>query len=189
MWVPDNWQINWTQHHVVPQNQSVELHLAVTYPDRTCPTINIHNSYIAAANGTCSGVWYVYNSAEYILVNNLMSLSAANNYCNKTYGATGIVSTVSTFALVNAAEQRFLAMVLNNTGFSATSGTLLDGNGVINYQSLPLTAHGINFTEYNFTTSSTAASAGTCVAQFKYSSHYSLLQPSCACAHRHTLGR
>ena len=33
VWVDGNWQVYWTQHPVVPQNQPVELHLGVQYPN------------------------------------------------------------------------------------------------------------------------------------------------------------
>ena len=58
----------------------------------------------------------MYNSAEYILINNNASnLTSANAYCQSTYGAASIASNVSTFALASQTEQRFLNMVLNRT--------------------------------------------------------------------------
>jgi hypothetical protein len=69
-----------------------------------------------AVTGTCSGTWFLYDSAEYILINNNASnLTSANAYCQSTYGAVGIASNVSTLALASQAEERFLNMVLNSS--------------------------------------------------------------------------
>ena len=150
VWVPDDWQVYWTEKRILPQGKDVELHLATEYLNSQLFLLQSANSLLSAST-TCSGIWYQYNSAEYIYVSDAAATAtSANAYCQSQYGAN-----ITTFTLPASADspvQHFLHSMLNSSAVSVGTGAILTSDGRIDYSARVQTAHGVNFTVHTFAT-------------------------------------